>query len=749
LAIAGRDAKKEILDLVAKWLKEAHNRPWLLILDNADDFEVLLTKHGSSDSTTRLIDFIPDVSHGKVLVTSRDKSAAGFITGYQNLQQVTEMDNAESLQLVKMRLKTSSQVTDEEAKQLLESLDGIPLAITQACAYLNQNVLITIPRYIELKSQDGNNLLRRSWFDLRRDKDVPNAVIESLELSLRHIREHFPQAAELLSIISMFDRQKIPKFLIQSYRQTSGKVGLSQTPTDTSLVSAEISLMPTKISSSRLVRTRKTIKHWKIFRSRRKSPALESLYTHHEDSAEISGDNSSELPIGGPRVTRANGAHSNLRDIDEIATDEALSHLLNFSLIKVERNNMFEMHSIVQIAIKAWIRSENTSHWWQNIALNTIAEVSPNGNFENWTTWSILLPHVGTILADQQNDTSDNLNWLLFHSAWYLRKIGNYELSEKRAAWSLKISHGRLGERHPSTLTSMANLASTYQNQGRWNEAEKLQVQVMETRTRVLGKEHPDTLTSMANIASTYRDQGRWNEAEKLQVQVMEIRRRVLGEEHPSTLTSMTNLASTLWNQGRWNEAEKLEVQVMETSSRVLGKEHPSTLTSIANLVLTYQNQGRWNEAEKLEVQVMETSPRVLGEEHPDTLISIANLASTLWNQGRWNEAEKLNVQVMETSSRVLGEEHPNTLTSMANLAFIMKSQDRNEEAMILMGQCVNLRKMTLGIEHPDTESSIDILKEWHWPTTLISITNSSIKPVDIKKEDSNTVRDRLILVDT
>ena len=76
----------------------------------------------------------------------------------------------------------------------------------------------------------------------------------------------------------------------------------------------------------------------------------------------------------------------------------------------------------------------------------------------------------------------------------------------------------------------------------------------------MLGDEHLDTLTSMANLAATYQNQGRWNEAEKLQVQVIETRKRVLGDEHPSTLTSIANLASTYWNQGRWNEVEKLEV---------------------------------------------------------------------------------------------------------------------------------------------------------------------------------------------
>jgi len=62
-----------------------------------------------------------------------------------------------------------------------------------------------------------------------------------------------------------------------------------------------------------------------------------------------------------------------------------------------------------------------------------------------------------------------------------------------------------LGEDDLGTLTSMANLALTYSNQGRWKEAEELEVQVIETRKRVLGEEHPDTLTSMANLAFTFK----------------------------------------------------------------------------------------------------------------------------------------------------------------------------------------------------------------------------------------------------
>jgi hypothetical protein len=98
----------------------------------------------------------------------------------------------------------------------------------------------------------------------------------------------------------------------------------------------------------------------------------------------------------------------------------------------------------------------------------------------------------------------------------------------------------------------------------------QLEVQVMDMRKKLLGAEHPDTLTSIANIASTYRNHEMWNEAEQLEVQVMDMRKKLLGAEHPHTLTSIANLASTYRNQGRWNEAEQLQIQVMDMSKKLL-----------------------------------------------------------------------------------------------------------------------------------------------------------------------------------
>ena len=84
----------------------------------------------------------------------------------------------------------------------------------------------------------------------------------------------------------------------------------------------------------------------------------------------------------------------------------------------------------------------------------------------------------------------------------------------------------------------------------------------------------------MNNLAIAYWQQGRWNEGNKLCLQVMDVTRRVLGEEHPHTLTIMDNLAKTYHKQGRWKEAEELALQVLEKRNKVLGDTHPDTLAT-------------------------------------------------------------------------------------------------------------------------------------------------------------------------
>ena len=102
----------------------------------------------------------------------------------------------------------------------------------------------------------------------------------------------------------------------------------------------------------------------------------------------------------------------------------------------------------------------------------------------------------------------------------------------------------------------------------------------METSKTVPGPEHPDALTSMAHLASTYQNLGRWTEAEKLEVQVMETRKTVLGPEHPDTL--YVAFISYLQALHRNDEALSVLQSCVQLQNQRLGPTHPYTVAATA-----------------------------------------------------------------------------------------------------------------------------------------------------------------------
>ena len=711
--------KADALRLVRNWLCDESNGRWVMIVDNADDSGVLfppldgqaigVDKPGQAAES--LSEFLPQSPNGSILITSRSRDVAYRLTGsHTYIREVKPMDKDDALALLQKKL--SFDADEHNAIELLQALDYMPLAITQAAAYIEQRApRMTISRYLDevrRSDHDRARLLKKDVGDSRRDGRASNSIIATWQISFEHIRKNIPTAARLLSLMSLFDRQGIPESLLHNrYQRDKDKEADFEedihTLTSYSLV--EMNEDGNEFEMHRLVQF--STKKWLELYD--ELDGWKATYVMLMDDS---------YPVGlheNWTVCQALFPHAQAavacRPTDIKPLESWASVLFKAAWYTSEMGNYQAAQEMDLSALEAREATLGAEH------PDTLSSVNNLGLALLWqgkykeaeTMHRRALEAKERVIGSEHPDTLTSMANL----ASTYQNQGRWKEAEELKVQVMEASARVLGSEHPSTLTSMANLALTYRNQGRWKEAEELEVQVVETSARVLGSEHPSTLTSIANLASTYWNQGRWKEAEELEVQVVETRKRVLGSEHPSTLTSMANLASTYQNQGRWKEAEELKVQVMEASARVLGSEHPDTLTSMANLALTYQNQGRWKEAEELNVQVVEARKRVLGSEHPDTLTSMANLASTYRNQGRWKEAEELDVQVMETRKRVLGSEHPSTLTSMANLAYTWKHQSRNKEAISLMEKCFQLQRQILGSHHPNAQSSLEALNKW------------------------------------
>ncbi|OCK72663.1 hypothetical protein K432DRAFT_104562, partial [Lepidopterella palustris CBS 459.81] len=82
--------------------------------------------------------------------------------------------------------------------------------------------------------------------------------------------------------------------------------------------------------------------------------------------------------------------------------------------------------------------------------------------------------------------------------------------------------------------------------QGRWKEAEELQAKELKICSRVLGEEHPSTLTSMNNLAHTWKSQSRNEDAILLMRKCCQLLNQILGPRHPHTEASLKTLSEWL-----------------------------------------------------------------------------------------------------------------------------------------------------------------------------------------------------------
>ena len=671
---------------------------WLMVFDNYDNPNTFLN----------IRDFFPQSERGAILVTSRHPDSNALVLSQSNhFLELSGLDKSAAVTLLIQQSQTN-EVISEDAKEIVGRLGCHPLAITQAGAYIRKRKLPLcefMDHYKRRKKMILESIPQLSHYRKRlgnAEEETSLSVFTTWELSFQQLQSELSEndaEAKLLTLLAFFDEKDISEQL------------LSEFSADCEQISDSAKLL-TWLNAFRSVESQ-----WN-------SDLFEDSLLRLRDS--------SLLQAFARRLDGFYHAslHPLVKDWIHLRTDYSTSRentcMAGILVADILRNSWQKEHFYLPLITKQNITSHIIAleEGYQEYFVSQPYIPSNQTIFDDciesqfWFAKFLRetgLYYLSEILDQRLNAKNQKVLGLEHPStltsmgdlALTIRNQGRWKEAEELFVQVMETSSRVLGLEHSDTLRSMANLAWTYHDQGRWKDAEELFVQVMETSSRVLGLEHPDTLTYMANLASTFWNQGRWKEAEKLEVQVMETRKRVLGLEHPSTLTSMANLASTFWNQGRWKEAEELEVQVMQTRKRVLGLEHPDTLTSMANLASAYRNQVRWKEVEELEVQVMETRKRVLGLEHPDTLSSMANLASTFSNQGRWKEAEELEVQVMETSSRVLGLEHPHTLTSMANLASTYRNQGRWKEAEELFVPVMKTSSRVLGLEHPDTLNSM------------------------------------------
>jgi hypothetical protein len=115
-----------------------------------------------------------------------------------------------------------------------------------------------------------------------------------------------------------------------------------------------------------------------------------------------------------------------------------------------------------------------------------MAKEFPNGQFENWAKCEQLLLYVESIFEPGPADEESLKEWaqVLNNAAWYMWMKGNYKAVQDAAVKAVIAREGILGRDDQLTLTSIAVLDLVLQGQGKYDEAETLNRQVLEGREK-------------------------------------------------------------------------------------------------------------------------------------------------------------------------------------------------------------------------------------------------------------------------
>ena len=201
------DPQVDVIRVLRDWIEDTQNDQWLLVVDSIDDLSVLEEPLPSKIGPQNRFQLLHGRKSGLILLTTRDRRIGERLAIRGHTISVPAMSLLEGKQLLSTCLDSTHNYSLDEVEQLMLALDYLPLAITQAAAYMTEK-FISLQDYLSLLNDDIEEtqvLLNESLSDGRREYLDSNSVIKTWKISFDQIRKQDARAADVLSLMAMFD----------------------------------------------------------------------------------------------------------------------------------------------------------------------------------------------------------------------------------------------------------------------------------------------------------------------------------------------------------------------------------------------------------------------------------------------------------------------------------------------------------------------------------------------------------------
>ncbi|KAI0440893.1 kinesin light chain 1 [Xylaria telfairii] len=639
-ASQGEDDTEHIMSIVKDALSQEEWGPWLLVIDNADNTDLVLGECG-------LVNYLPFSRRGSILLTSRNHEiATGLDAPLDLIFLVGGLDEDDAAALLGKNLLPHQTKDTTSVQELLVLLANLPLAIKQASSYMATTGMTTTKYLAHCQSSPHSfvKLLSKDFEDRYRYRTTRNPIATTWLMSFNLLMEEKPLATKYLRFMSLLSEREIPAYLLPIAEDELVMEEAIGALKGHAFIEERID--SALFSMHRLVRL--ATQNW-IRTEGDWDACVDEVIQRLIETCPSSQDKSSA--IWAEYLPHAHAALELRGDTSNSTT------LLSLTSGVAEGYEILGKYSMAEQMYRKTLA----------MRLETLGEVHP--------------------------DTLTNFYTL----ARTLRRSGRLKDASQLYRGVLTLTKKSLSPVHPVMLYTLHEFAHLLQSQGKYKEAEHLHRDTFSLLSTTLSANHPLTLDSKRNIAYTLRKQGRYSEAEPLQREVLASTEAIFGTHHTETLQNLNNLASTLLFQGHAEEAESMYRSAMLGFVNELGDAHPQTLKSKSNIARTLTSLGKYSEAETMHREVLEAMALVLGKQHPDTLQSMSKLGVSLWHQEKYTEAEQLHREALEIYSSVLGPGHLDTIKGVDNLLVTLDSQEKTAEATQLRSKWEEHRQLADG----------------------------------------------------
>ena len=619
------------------WLAAHHD--WLVILDNAT-------------GPAHLEPLLSRIRTGRILITSRLGDGWSRLgAAHLRLDVLTE-------ELALELLTRTAEGTDlTGAAELVRELGCLPLAVSQAAAYMRQ-ARVSSRAYLDLltahpavmydqaaRGADGERTIARIWritLDHLADVPLTGLILRVLawwapEAIPRDLLDGFgssPQVASALGALAAYDMIRLDEETITVHRLVQA-VARTLDPGDPHRQGPSILLAREAATASlRLAFPGDLEDLTKSARAQALLPHATALISHIPDGTETTLTIGLRSDTGAALITQGR-PQAAIRHLEVADTLCQRIHDGDHPISLNVRMLLAYAYDAVHEYTHATLLGERT------------------------------LADCERVLGDDHPDTSMVRNNLANAYTASGRPDLAIPLQERMLAHEVH----RSGSNHPRTQKSRNNLAGSYLCAGETTRAIDLHKEVLARQEGITGGEDRlDTLAYRENLASAYSQAEDHARAIPLYERALADRERLQGNDHPDALRTRSKLARAYLCSGDPLKAAAFYNFDYFRSLQALGLDHPDNLTRLNEAIVAY------NTAIPLYLHKLADAEQTLGLQHPDTLAACIDLVSACAFGNDRERAVQACEGFRDRAVAALDPDHPTVATVEQLLAFLRRA---------------------------------------------------------------------------